>query len=66
MAATGGMAKGSNNAQNIEAAQRLFSNGIVTIQRRDSYLENSARWLCIDAARKASSESKALKVGGFV
>jgi len=67
VAATGGMAKGSNTAQNIEAAQRLLSNGIVDNPAtgflfRKIPLGGSA----LDAMRKASSESKALKVGGLL
>lgn len=67
VAATGGMAKGSNTAQNIEAAQRLLSNGIVDNPAtgflfRKIPLGGSA----LDAMRKASSESKAMKVGGLL
>jgi hypothetical protein len=66
-AATGGMSKGSNTDQNRQAAARLLSNGLVDSPAtnflfRKIPLGGSA----LDAMRKASSESKAVKLGGLL
>ena len=67
-AATGGMSKGSNTAQNIEAASRAVGSGLLDnpiasfVANRFGSLGSAA----LNSMRNASASSKATKLGGLL
>lgn len=67
VAATGGMAKGSNTAQNIEAAKRAISSGLLDNSATE-FLANKLPFgsAALKAMQKASASSKADKLGGLL
>lgn len=67
IAATSGMAKGSNTAQNLEAARQLIGNGMFDSKLVD-ILANKLPLggFGLDSLRKSTTASKANKLGGLL
>lgn len=71
VAATGGMSKGSNSAQNIAAADRLMGNGlldspIVNMLANRTPVIGGLTGPMLSGLRKSAQASKAEKVGGLL